>query len=121
MEPCVQKSTGKHNPELVDAVFRLMFEILWVAPYDRRRCRATWREFDQVSRRLALLLASTDFDAASVEQLEAVLRNAELTVQCIAQFGPGHLFSPARCAEALAVARRVAGRVREAAACPAQV
>lgn len=120
MEPCARKRTGKHNAELVEAVFRLMFEILWVAPYDRCRGNAAWREFDLTARRAVLLLASTDFAAASPEQLGTVLRTAELLVRCIGRFGQEHLFPPARCAEALAQARCVADRVREAAACGAE-
>ncbi|WP_295961402.1 hypothetical protein [uncultured Alistipes sp.] len=120
MEPCAQKRTGKHNAELVEAVFRLMFEILWVAPYDRRRGNAAWREFDLTARRAVQLLASTDFAAASPEQFGTVLRTAELLVRCIGRFGQEHLFSPARYTEALALARRVADRVREAAACGAE-
>ena len=59
MEPCAQKTTKKHNPELVDTVFRLMFEILWVAPYDRRRSNAALSEFERRGRETAVLLAAT--------------------------------------------------------------
>ena len=58
MEPCAQKTTKKHNPELVDTVFRLMFEILWVAPYDRRRGNAALSEFERRGRETAVLLAA---------------------------------------------------------------
>ena len=60
MEPCAQKTTKKHNPELVDTVFRLMFEILWVAPYDRRRSNAALSEFERCGRETAVLLAATE-------------------------------------------------------------
>ena len=33
MEPCAKKITRKNNPILVAAVFRLMFETLWIPPY----------------------------------------------------------------------------------------
>ena len=65
MEPCAQKTTEKHNPELVDTVFRLMFEILWVAPYDRRRSNAALSEFERCGRETAVLLAATDLRSAS--------------------------------------------------------
>ena len=65
MEPCAQKTTKKHNPELVDTVFRLMFEILWVAPYDRRRSNAALSEFERRGRETAVLLAATDLRSAS--------------------------------------------------------
>ena len=97
MEPCAQKTTKKHNPELVDTVFRLMFEILWVAPYDRRRSNAALSEFERRGRETAVLLAATDLRSASPGESEA-------------------LFSRWQCAEALAQVRRIAAIVQEHAA-----
>ena len=73
MEPCAQKTTKKHNPELVDTVFRLMFEILWVAPYDRRRSNAALSEFERRGRETAVLLAATDLRSASPGELQTLL------------------------------------------------
>lgn len=87
MEPCAQKTTKKHNPELVDTVFRLMFEILWVAPYDRRRSNAALSGFERCSRedcraagrhRLALGLARRTADAlAAVDRLAQTIGRLE--------------------------------------------
>ena len=74
MEPCAQKTTKKHNPELVDTVFRLMFEILWVAPYDRRRSNAALSEFERRGRETAVLLAATDLRSASPGELQTLLQ-----------------------------------------------
>ena len=74
MEPCAQKTTKKHNPELVDTVFRLMFEILWVAPYDRRRSNAALSGFERCSRETAVLLAATDLRSASPGELQTLLQ-----------------------------------------------
>ena len=41
-----------------------MFEILWVAPYDRRRSNAALSGFERCSRETAVLLAATDLRSA---------------------------------------------------------
>ena len=89
MEPCAQKTTKKHNPELVDTVFRLMFEILWVAPYDRRRSNAALSEFERRGRETAVLLAATDLRSASPGELQTLLQAVGRLVQTI-----GRLESP---------------------------
>ena len=50
MEPCAKKITRKNNPALVAAVFRLMFETLWIPPYDRRKCNALVVDFELCAR-----------------------------------------------------------------------
>mgnify|MGYP000095838862 FL=1 len=109
MEPCAQKTTKKHNPELVDTVFRLMFEILWVAPYDRRRSNAALSEFERRGRETAVLLAATDLRSASPGELQTLL-------QAVGRLESEALFSRWQCAEALAQVRRIAAIVQEHAA-----
>ena len=113
MEPCAQKTTKKHNPELVDTVFRLMFEILWVAPYDRRRSNAALSGFERCSRETAVLLAATDLGSASPGELQTLLQAVDRLVQTI---GRAALFSRWQCAEALAQVLRIAAIVQEHAA-----
>lgn len=102
MEPCAQKTTKKHNPELVDTVFRLMFEILWVAPYDRRRSNAALSGFERCSRETAVLLAATDLRSASPGELQTLLQAVGRLVQTIGRLESEALFSRWQCAEALA-------------------
>ena len=106
MEPCAQKTTKKHNPELVDTVFRLMFEILWVAPYDRRRSNAALSEFERRGRETAVLLAATDLRSASPGELQTLLQAVGRLVQTIGRLESEALFSRWQCAEALAQVRR---------------
>ena len=116
MEPCAQKTTKKHNPELVDTVFRLMFEILWVAPYDRRRSNAALSGFERCSRETAVLLAATDLRSASPGELQTLLQAVGRLVQIIGRLESEALFSRWQCAEALAQVRRIAAIVQEHAA-----
>ena len=116
MEPCAQKTTKKHNPELVDTVFRLMFEILWVAPYDRRRSNAALSEFERRGRETAVLLAATDLLSASPGELQTLLQAVGRLVQTIGRLESEALFSRWQCAEALAQVRRIAAIVQEHAA-----
>lgn len=106
MEPCAQKTTKKHNPELVDTVFRLMFEILWVAPYDRRRSNAALSGFERCSRETAVLLAATDLRSASPANCRRSCRPSTRLVQTIGRLESEALFSRWQCAEALAQVRR---------------
>ena len=101
MEPCAKKITRKNNPILVAAVFRLMFETLWIPPYDRRRCNALVADFDLCARSAVTRLAATDLAAASGIELDAA-----------------RLLPPERCAEALESVRRIVAGLRERCADP---
>ena len=83
-----------------------MFEILWVAPYDRRRSNAALSGFERCSRETAVLLAATDLRSASPGELQTLLQAVESDA----------LFSRWQCAEALAQVRRIAAIVQEHAA-----
>ena len=51
----------KCNAELVDIVFRLMFETFWVAPYDLRRDFPVLVNFERHARHASVLLGKIDF------------------------------------------------------------
>ena len=106
MEPCAKKITRKNNPILVAAVFRLMFETLWIPPYDRRRCNALVADFDLCARSAVTRLAATDLAAASGIELDEM----RYAVEC--------LLPPERCAEALESVRRIVAGLRERCADP---
>ena len=126
MEPCAKKITRKNNPILVAAVFRLMFEILWVAPYDRRRSNAALSEFERRGRETAVLLAATDLRSASPGDLAAAsgieLDEMRYAVECllrsIERLDAARLLPPERCAEALESVRRIVAGLRERCADP---
>lgn len=117
MEPCAKQTIKKHNPELVDTVFRLTFEILWVAPYDRRRGNAVLSEFESSARQTADLLTATDLAAASAEQLQTLMRSVERLMRNFERLEAEHIFTRWQCAEALAQMRRIGDVVRKHCVC----
>lgn len=108
MRSCAQK----HNPELVDTLFRLIFDVLWVAPYDRRRGKEALSEFEDSARKAAGLLAATDLATAPAEELQALCEAVERLVSCIERLESERLFSRWQCAEAVAQVRLIAGIVQ---------
>ena len=111
MEPCAKKITRKNNPALVAAVFRLMFETLWIPPYDRRKCNALVVDFELCARSAVTRLAATDLAAASGVELECLLRSIE-------RLDAARLLPPERCAEALEAVRSMVAGLRERCADP---
>ena len=107
MEPCAKKITRKNNPILVAAVFRLMFETLWIPPYDRRRCNALVADFDLCARSAVTRLAATDLAAASGIELDEMRYAVECLLRSIERLDAARLLPPERCAEALESVRRI--------------
>ena len=99
MEPCAKKITRKNNPILVAAVFRLMFETLWIPPYDRRRCNALVADFDLCARSAVTRLAATDLAAASGIELDEMRYAVECLLRSIERLDAARLLPPERCAE----------------------
>ena len=83
MEPCAKKITRKNNPALVAAVFRLMFETLWIPPYDRRKCNALVADFELCARSAVIRLAATDLAAASGVELDEMRYAVECLLRSI--------------------------------------
>lgn len=83
MRRCERKML-KCNAELVDIVFRLMFETFWVAPYDLRRDFPVLVNFERHARHASVLLGKIDFASASgAQELVGRIRNA-LPAACAA-------------------------------------
>ncbi len=118
MEPCAKKITRKNNPILVAAVFRLMFETLWIPPYDRRRCNALVADFDLCARSAVTRLAATDLAAASGIELDEMRYAVECLLRSIERLDAARLLPPERCAEALESVRRIVAGLRERCADP---
>ena len=83
MEPCAKKITRKNNPILVAAVFRLMFETLWIPLYDRRKCNALVVDFELCARSAVIRLAATDLAAASGVELDEMRYAVECLLRSI--------------------------------------
>lgn len=101
----------KYNEGLSDAIFELVFETLWVAPYDRRRLNAVWCEFDRCARRAVTLLCVTDLDAplgGSAEDLSRTMEMFHLGVQRVHEAG---LFPDQSSRKAMAQARAICEEV----------
>lgn len=101
----------------MDTVFRLLFEILWVAPYDRRRSNSALSQFESSAGRTAELLTVTDLSAASSVELQTLLQAVEHLLVTIGQLESESLFSRWQCAEALAQVRRIGDVVRKHCVC----
>lgn len=69
-----------------------MFEILWVAPYDRRRSNAALSGFERCSRETAVLLAATDLRSASPGELQTLLQAVDRLAQTIGRLESEALF-----------------------------
>ena len=116
MRRCERKML-KCNAELVDIVFRLMFETFWVAPYDLRRDFPVLVNFERHARHASVLLGKIDFASASGAQIYELGKTVAALNRAVRQIAEARLFSPVECAEA----QELVGRIRNAlpAACAA--
>ena len=116
MRRCERKML-KCNAELVDIVFRLMFETFWVAPYDLRRDFPVLVNFERHARHASVLLGKIDFASASGAQIYELGKTVAALDRAVRQIAEARLFSPVECAEA----QELVGRIRNAlpAACAA--
>lgn len=94
MEPCAKKITRKNNPALVAAVFRLMFETLWIPLYDRRKCNALVVDFELCARSAVIRLAATDLAAASGGELDEMRYAVECLLRSIERLDAARLRRP---------------------------
>lgn len=82
----------KYNEQLSDAIFELMFETLWVAPYDRRRHDAVWCEFDRCARRAVAQLSVSDLNALAGERAAELGRTMEMFLRSVERVEKTDLF-----------------------------
>ena len=99
MRRCERKML-KCNAELVDIVFRLMFETFWVAPYDLRRDFPVLVNFERHARHASVLLGKIDFASASGAQIYELGKTVAALDRAVRQIAEARLFSPVECAEA---------------------
>ena len=107
----------KFNEALSDAIFELMFETLWVAPYDRRRHDAVWCEFDRCARKAVTLLSVSDLDALAGPRAAELGRTVELFLRSVERVGEAGLFPGMPARQAVLQARAICSEVW--ARCPA--
>ena len=107
MRRCERKML-KCNAELVDIVFRLMFETFWVAPYDLRRDFPVLVNFERHARHASVLLGKIDFASASGAQIYELGKTVAALDRAVRQIAEARLFSPVECAEA----QELVGRIR---------
>lgn len=97
----------KCNPELVEAVFELMFETLWLAPYDRRRRSTVYIEYEVCVRHAVRLLNVIDLSSAGREQREQVSHAARALADSIRRLCAEGIFPADRCEAASEVAEEI--------------
>lgn len=107
----------KYNERLSDAIFELMFETLWVAPYDRRRHDVVWCEFDRCARRAVALLSVSDLDTLAGERAAELGRTMDMFLRSVERVARASLFPGTAGADAVMQARAVCDEVF--ARCPA--
>lgn len=113
-----QKNYTEKQPDPGRRGFRLMFETLWIPPYDRRRCNALVADFDLCARSAVTRLAATDLAAASGIELDEMRYAVECLLRSIERLDAARLLPPERCAEALESVRRIVAGLRERCADP---
>jgi len=106
MRRCERKML-KCNAELVDIVFRLMFETFWVAPYDLRRDFPVLVNFERHARHASVLLGKIDFASASGAQIYELGKTVAALDRAVRQIAEARLFSPVECAELVLVSGSV--------------
>ena len=87
MRRCERKML-KCNAELVDIVFRLMFETFWVAPYDLRRDFPVLVNFERHARHASVLLGKIDFASASGAQIYELGKTVAALDRAVRQIAP---------------------------------
>lgn len=103
----------KCNPELVEAVFELMFETLWLAPYDRRRRNTVYIEYEVCVRHAVRLLNVIDLSSAGREQREQVSHAARALADSIRRLCAEGIFPTDRCVAAMRTVERILQVVNE--------
>lgn len=103
----------KCNAALVETIFELMFETLWLAPYDRRRRNAAYIEYETSVRHAARILSRVDLKAADAEQRQQMSQGVHALADSIRRLSLEDVFAPGRCAAALKMLERVIGEVKE--------
>lgn len=109
-----ERKVLKNNAGLVDMLFELLFEKLWVAPFDRRREDPALHEFERVARRLVVSLGDTDLAVVSAARAGELLHMAQRLAVCVVRIEEAGLFPSPRCAEAAAVVRSLTDQIRSA-------
>ena len=92
MRRCERKML-KCNAELVDIVFRLMFETFWVAPYDLRRDFPVLVNFERHARHASVLLGKIDFASASGAQIYELGKTVAALDRAVRQIAEARLFA----------------------------
>ena len=108
MRRCERKML-KCNAELVDIIFRLMFETFWVAPYDLRRDFPVLVNFERHARHASVLLGKIDFASASGAQIYELGKTVAALDRAVRQIAEARLFSPVECAEAQELVGQIGG------------
>ena len=92
---------------VVDEVFSLMFETLWVVPYDWRRGNPLLGDFEHCARRVVRLLEAVESTEISDAQVDEIRRQVGSLCASIRRIASAGIFSGMQIAEATAAAERI--------------
>lgn len=101
----------KYNEGLSDAIFEMMFETLWVAPYDRRRHDAAWYEFERCAQKAVALLSVSDLENLSAGRTAELRRTMGMFLRSVERIGEAALFPAIRSRKAIMQAYAVCEEV----------
>lgn len=102
----------KSNVDLVETVFRIKFEVLWVAPCDRRYGMPVFVEFGRCAQEAARLLCSTDLATASSARAGDVIRSTERLCESVQRIASVGIFDSDQTRIALTEACRIDEEVK---------
>ena len=103
----------KCNAEFIEAIFVLMFETFWMAPYDPRRSHPALAGFERRARCVSVLLGKTDFVSVSGAQGDEVVKAVSDLEESVRQVSGTGLFPQTDCVEALEWVRRISDALAE--------
>lgn len=105
--------TPKCNAALVEAIFELMFETLWLAPYDRRRRNTAFGEYEISVRHTARMLSAADLAVAGAEQRRQMSQAVHTLAESIGRLSQAGVFPPDRCEAAMNAVEEIMEAVDE--------
>lgn len=105
--------TPKFNTVLVEEAFRLMFETLWLPPYDRRRQHPAFVEYEVCIRHAVRLLSATDPAQTGTVARQRVSHAVQALVHAVGRVAATGIFHQNVCEEARRIVHRIEQRLEE--------
>ncbi len=98
---------NRETAVVTDLVFRLMFEVFWIAPLDSRRQNTILQEFMRSGRLLVSLLSMENSVNRTDAHREELRRAVAALEQCVGQVVESKLFPAVQGVEALRILQQI--------------